>query len=117
MHSTEPPREPSDVLLAKYDQERNKRLKEVGVNQYVDVRSEGLRALDKDPWVNYDDPRVQNPPLKDGDSIKYLITGAGVNGIEFAGRLVDAGISSKDIVCVDIAGGWGGTWYVNQLAF
>lgn len=113
MHATQSPREASEALLAKYEQERNKRLKKEGIAQFIDVRSPDLQAINKDPWMNYNDPRVQNPPLKDGDHTKVLITGAGMNGIVFAGRLIESGISSKDVVCVDRAGGFGGTWYGN----
>jgi cation diffusion facilitator CzcD-associated flavoprotein CzcO len=101
----------SKALLNKYAEERNKHLKQPGVIQYVDICSKGLETLGKDPWVDYEDPRVKNPPLQDGDHIKYLITGAGINGVIFAGRLVEAGASSNEVVCVDIAGGFGGTWY------
>lgn len=109
-----PPDTVSEALHNKYEREKNKRLRKAGLGQYVDVRSQGLKALAKDPWVDYDDPRVKNPPLKDGDRIKYLITGAGINGVVFAGRLIEAGISREDVVCVDTAGGFGGTWYYNR---
>ncbi|PPJ50248.1 hypothetical protein CBER1_04875 [Cercospora berteroae] len=104
----------SEALHTKYELEKNKRLKESGISQYVDVRSQSLEALAKDPWVDYNDPRVRDPPLKDGDKIKYLITGAGINGVVFAGRLIEAGVGREDVVCVDIAGGFGGTWYYNR---
>lgn len=97
-------------LIQRYDAERDKRLNKAGVNQYIDVRSKEIQDLAKDPWVDYNDPRIQNPPLKDGSSIKFLISGAGHNGLLFGCRLVEAGFSGKDIVCVDIAGGFGGTW-------
>ncbi|EUC43525.1 hypothetical protein COCMIDRAFT_38526 [Bipolaris oryzae ATCC 44560] len=73
-----------------------------------------LQDLAKDPWVNWNDPKIQNPPLKDGGSVKFLINGAGHYGLLYACRLVEAGFSAKDIVCVDIAGGFGGTWYWNR---
>lgn len=100
------------ALLEIYDQERNKRLRKDGTAQYANFREPELQVFGKDPWVDYNDPRITNPPLKDGNSIKFLITGAGLNGLHYAGRLIEAGFSSKDIVLVDIAGGFGGTWYV-----
>ncbi|KAG9185555.1 hypothetical protein G6011_06886 [Alternaria panax] len=114
MGSVQPLEDVSKSILDKYAEERNKRLKDDGQKQYINFRAKGLTNLDKDPWVDYNDPRVKNAPLKDGVHIKYLITGAGVNGVILAGRFIEAGISSKDIVCVDVAGGFGGTWYYNR---
>ncbi|CAN9166149.1 unnamed protein product [Alternaria alternata] len=117
MGSIRPLQDVSGALLDRYAEERDKRLKHSGQKQYVNFRSQGLQDLDKDPWVDYSDPRVNDPPLKDGTNIKYLITGAGINGIVFGGRLIEAGISSKDVVCVDVAGGFGGTWYGDPVHF
>jgi hypothetical protein len=100
-----------EQLLRRYEKERDKRVTEAGLNQYIDFRSKEIQDLSKDPWVDYNDPRIQNPPLKDGGSIKFLISGAGHNGLLFGCRLAEAGFSGSDIVCVDIAGGFGGTWY------
>jgi hypothetical protein len=101
-----------EELVQRYDKERDKRLTKAGLSQYIDVRSKEIQDLARDPWVDYSASRIQNPPLKDGGSIKFLISGAGHNGLLFGCRLVEAGFSGRDIVCVDIAGGFGGTWYV-----
>ncbi|KAJ8115434.1 hypothetical protein OPT61_g2919 [Boeremia exigua] len=106
--------ETSKALLDKYRQEKEKRLNKLGLDQYTDIRSEDIQSLGRDPWVNYNDPRVNNPPLKPGAHVKVLIAGAGISGIIFAGRLIEAGFSNKEIVCIDIAGGFGGTWYYNR---
>ncbi|KAF5019288.1 hypothetical protein F66182_8706 [Fusarium sp. NRRL 66182] len=111
MSATQLPDETIKLLLNKYDHERDKRLKREGVNQYIDARSSSIESLSHDPWVDYNDPRVKNPPLKDKDHIKFLIIGAGINGVVDAGRLIEAGFSKKDVVCVDVAGGFGGIWY------
>ncbi|CAA9964209.1 cyclohexanone 1-2-monooxygenase [Pyrenophora teres f. maculata] len=105
-----------DELLQRYEKERDKRLNKAGLSQYIDVRSKEIQDLARDPWVDYTDPRIQKPPLKDGRSIKFLISGAGHNGILFGCRLVEAGFSGSDVVCVDIAGGFGGTWYWNRYS-
>lgn len=99
-----------DALVARYNQERDKRLRADGWSQYIDVRSREIQDLAKDPWVNYSDPRIQNPPLKDGSRVRFLVSGAGHAGLLFACRLAEAGFDGKDIVCVDVAGGFGGTW-------
>lgn len=104
----------AQTLVDKYAQERDKRIRADGVAQYIDVKTKEMRDLGRDPWVDYESPRITNPPLRDGDSIKFLIFGGGHNGILYAVRLIEAGFSSKDIVIVDIAGGFGGTWYWNR---
>ncbi|PSN65045.1 FAD/NAD(P)-binding domain-containing protein [Corynespora cassiicola Philippines] len=104
--------EATQAVIARYEKERDKRLRKDGNDQYVDVRSEEVKDLDYDPWVNYNDPQVNSPPLKDGDSLKVLISGAGINGLTAAARLIEAGIDSKNVVLVENAGGFGGTWYI-----
>ncbi|KAH8745897.1 cyclohexanone 1,2-monooxygenase [Diaporthe sp. PMI_573] len=104
----------SQELIEKYTQERAKRLRPDGVAQYIDVRSKEIQTLASDPWVNYESEAIKNAPLKDGSNIKFLICGGGHSGILYAYRLIEAGFSSKDIVNVDIAGGFGGTWYWNR---
>ncbi|KAH4267327.1 hypothetical protein HBI04_134890 [Parastagonospora nodorum] len=106
--------EDEEQLLQRYKEERAKRLTKVGRGQHIDTRSEDIKDLARDPWVDYSDPLIQNPPLKDGSRVKFLISGAGHNGLLFACRLAEAGFSGSDIVCVDIAGGFGGTWYWNR---
>ena len=106
-----------EQLLQRYKEERAKRLTKVGRGQHIDTRSEDIKDLARDPWVDYSDPLIQNPPLKDGSSVKFLISGAGHNGLLFACRLAEAGFSGSDIVCVDIAGGFGGTWCVLSIVF
>jgi cation diffusion facilitator CzcD-associated flavoprotein CzcO len=98
----------------KYAQERQKRIHPEGTAQYINVRSPEIEELGEDPWVDYEALAKTDPPLRDGDKIKVLITGAGHNGILFAARLIDVGFDPKDIVLVDIAGGYGGTWYWNR---
>ncbi|KAH7350657.1 hypothetical protein BKA65DRAFT_582608 [Rhexocercosporidium sp. MPI-PUGE-AT-0058] len=90
----------SNELLDKYASERSKRLRADGTAQYTTVDHSAIAA--------------QDPPLKDGGHIKFLIVGAGHNGILFAARLIEAGFNTKDIVLVDVAGGYGGTWYWNR---
>ncbi|USP77312.1 uncharacterized protein yc1106_04586 [Curvularia clavata] len=103
-----------DSLVERYAEERQKRLRRDGNAQYVDLHSTDLQDLAEDPWADYEAIAKTDGPLHDGDNIRFLITGAGHNGILFAARLIDAGFSPKDIVLVDVAGGYGGTWYWNR---
>ncbi|KAJ7096281.1 hypothetical protein C8R44DRAFT_835126 [Mycena epipterygia] len=57
---------------------------------------------------------TKTPPLKDGDTVKFLVFGAGYDGLLFAVRLVQAGFRVADIRLVDGAGGFGRTWYWNR---
>lgn len=101
-------------LARKYAEERAKRLRPDMAAQYVDFRSPDIVDLGEDPFVDYETLAGQEPPLKHGSSIKFLIIGGGHNGLLFAYRLIEAGFQSTDICIVDSAGGFGGTWYWNR---
>lgn len=105
----------ASVLAAKYAEERTKRLRPDGIHQYTTVRSSStLQDLGFDPWIDYEALAAEEPCLKDGDQIKFLIIGAGHSGLLYAHRLIEAGFQSTDIRIVDTAGGFGGTWYWNR---
>lgn len=99
-------------VVEKYAQEREKRLGK-GLGQFVDLRhSEKFKPLLDDPWVEPGTPI--NQAVQDGGHCKILIVGAGYGGILFAVNLIKAGFQAEDIVIVDPAGGFGGTWYWNR---
>lgn len=105
------------AVIAKYAEERDKRLnlRPDGLKQYTNVHlSEKYSDLGKDPWIDYDALAQEEPSLKDGDRIKFLITGGGHSGLLYAHRLIEAGFKSDDIRIIDTAGGFGGTWYWNR---
>lgn len=77
-------------------------------------KSPFLADINKDHWADYDKIAKETPPLEDGSRVKFLIIGAGHSGLVHAYHLTAAGFSSQDIVLVDVAGGWGGTWYWNR---
>ena len=101
-------------FVKKYEAEREKRLGNGGSNQYIDVRKvdKWNSLLVDDPWPEADAPI--NDVVPDGGSCKILIAGAGYGGLVFAVRLLQAGFSVDDLVFVDSAGGFGGTWYWNR---
>ena len=87
----------SDVS-EKYAAEREKRARPDGLSQYIDLsKSDKFKQFQADNWVDYKAINTQDPPLKDGSFHKFLILGAGYGGLLFATRLVQAGISAKDI--------------------
>lgn len=100
---------PNDInYIKKYASERDKRLGK-GSGQYLDPKkSERLKHLLEDPWIESGTPIKQVVP--DGGHSKFLIVGAGYGGILFAVELIKKGYSLRDIMIVDPAGGFGGTW-------
>ncbi|RMZ67967.1 phenylacetone monooxygenase [Pyrenophora seminiperda CCB06] len=104
-------------LQARYAQERDKRLRADGMQQYTRLPSEAEKPLSDDPWVGLgqqENGKQEAGPLKDGGEIQFLMIGAGHVGLLAGGRLIQAGFSAKDMCLVDVAGGFGGTWYWNR---
>ncbi|KAK7709397.1 hypothetical protein SLS64_006310 [Diaporthe eres] len=106
-----------DSIANKYEEEREKRFNAMSAGQggRLQFRSSSLmNNLDQDPWADFDNLAKQTPPLRDDSEIRFLILGAGHNGILFAYHLIAAGFKASEIVVVDPAGGFGGTWYWNR---
>jgi cation diffusion facilitator CzcD-associated flavoprotein CzcO len=105
-----------ESIAKKYEEEREKRLKAIsdGGGRLSFRNSSIGNKLDQDPWADYDNLAKQTPPLRDGSEIRFLILGAGHNGILFVYHLIAAGFKPSEIVIVDPAGGYGGTWYWNR---
>ncbi|KAH7043303.1 hypothetical protein B0J12DRAFT_198722 [Macrophomina phaseolina] len=101
------------VLENRYAQERDKRLRPEGFEQYVALRGADEPLAD-DPWIGQQPETREAGPLQDGDNIQFLIIGAGHVGLLAGGRLVEAGFDAQDMCLVDVAGGFGGTWYWNR---
>ncbi|KAF7364874.1 Phenylacetone monooxygenase [Mycena venus] len=103
------------AIRQKYIEERNKRLRPDGVKQFLKLaNSTQFKYLDDDPWVDHAAYNAGAPALNDGDDIKFLVLGAGYGGLLFAVHLIEAGFNAADIRIVDVAGGFGGTWYWNR---
>ncbi|MCJ1388932.1 hypothetical protein MMC18_001783 [Xylographa bjoerkii] len=106
-----------DVLQAaeRYGEERAKRLRDDGDSQFVDISlSDKFQQFQEDPWVDtatVKDARTMFPDNR----CKLLIFGAGFGGLLYAVRMIEAGIRPEDIRIVDIAGGFGGTWFFNRF--
>ena len=98
----------------RYGEERAKRLRDDGNNQFVDASlSHKFQHFQEDPWVDtaaVKDARTMFP----NDHCQMLILGAGWGGLLYAVRMAEAGIRPEDIRIVDTAGGFGGTWYWNR---
>ncbi|KAK7967975.1 phenylacetone monooxygenase [Apiospora aurea] len=99
----------------KYSAERAKRLATTNFAKRLEVSKDpSVRDLLQDPWADYDARAKEAPYLENGSRTKFLIVGAGHSGLIHAYHLIKAGFDPKDLVIVDNAGGWGGTWYWNR---
>jgi cyclohexanone monooxygenase len=93
-----------DVLRDKYRTERDKRLREDGNDQYIDI-SEYSQYLD-DPYTL---PATREPLF---DEVTVAIIGGGFGGLLAGARLREAGI--EDLRVIEKGGDFGGTWYWNR---
>jgi cyclohexanone monooxygenase len=95
-----------DALHAKYLAERDKRLREDGIGQYVEVKAEFSHYVD-DPYV---EPGFTREPVT--DAVEFTVIGGGFGGLLMGARLREAGFESLRFV--EAAGDFGGTWYWNR---
>jgi cation diffusion facilitator CzcD-associated flavoprotein CzcO len=95
-----------DALRERYRQERDKRVRADGNEQYVEVKGDFSRYID-DPYV---DPGLTREPLT--DAVEVLIIGGGFGGLLAGARLHQAGV--RDIRIIEKGGDFGGTWYWNR---
>lgn len=96
-----------DQLREKYREERDKRIRADGNDQYIEVTGDFSHYID-DPYV---EPGFEREALQ--TQVEVLIIGGGFGGMLAAARLRDTGID--DLMIVEKGGGFGGTWYWNQI--
>ena len=75
-----------DVLAEKYLQERDKRLRDDGNDQYLEVKGD-FSYFVEDPFI---DEEIERSPLE--DEVEVVIVGGGFGGMVAAARLKEAGI-------------------------
>ncbi|KLO29407.1 monooxygenase [Mycolicibacter heraklionensis] len=95
-----------NALRDKYARERQRRLRNDGIDQYVEVAGRFARFAE-DPWA---DPGFSREPLS--DEVDVAIVGAGFGGLLTGARLRELGVRS--IRLIDKAADVGGTWYWNR---
>jgi cation diffusion facilitator CzcD-associated flavoprotein CzcO len=93
------------ALKRKYAEERDKRLRPDGNDQYLRLTGQLSHYLE-DPYT----PVVERPTLH--DHVTVAVIGGGFGGLLTSARLVEAGID--DIRLIDKGGDFGGTWYWNR---
>ena len=94
-----------EALRRKYRQERDKRLRPDGNDQYLELKGQLAHYLD-DPYT----PRVEREPVT--DHVTFAFIGGGFAGLVTGARLTEAGI--RDIRIIEKGGDFGGTWYWNR---
>ncbi|NRQ35792.1 NAD(P)/FAD-dependent oxidoreductase [Nonomuraea sp. NN258] len=93
------------ALRRKYLQERDKRLRPDGNDQYLRLSGRLARYLD-DPHT----PVTARPPRTDHVTVAFI--GGGFAGLATGARLKEAGVT--DVRIVEKGGDFGGTWYWNR---
>jgi cyclohexanone monooxygenase len=96
-----------EALRTKYREERDKRLRPDGNDQYVEVVGELAHFVD-DPYTTW----VDREPLT--DHVEVVVLGGGFGGLLAGARLLDAGLAPADIRIIEKGGDFGGTWYWNR---
>jgi cation diffusion facilitator CzcD-associated flavoprotein CzcO len=95
-----------EALRKKYREERDKRLRADGNDQYIHLTGR-LAKFAEDPYVA---APMQRPALT--DIVDVAIVGAGFAGLIMGARLRQAGVRS--IRLIEKGGDVGGTWYWNR---
>ena len=96
-----------DALREKYRQERDKRVRPDGEDQYIELAGKFAHYAEEDPYA---DPSFTRRPLN--DEIEIAIIGGGFSGLLAAARLREAGLD--DFRIIEAGGDFGGTWYWNR---
>ncbi len=94
-----------EALRRKYREERDKRIRPDGNEQYIEPTGRFANLLE-DPYVE----RVERDPVV--QDIDVALIGAGFSGLCTGARLKAAGVT--DIHLIDGAGDVGGVWYWNR---
>jgi cation diffusion facilitator CzcD-associated flavoprotein CzcO len=94
-----------DALRRRYREERDKRLRPDGNDQYIRLTGRFAHYL-KDPYT----PVTERPPKTDHVTVAFI--GGGFAGLLTGARLKEAGVT--DVRIVEKGGDFGGTWYWNR---
>lgn len=94
-----------ETLRQKYLEERGKRLRADGNDQYIQLKDQLSHYLD-DPYM----PVVSRAPKT--DHVTFAFVGGGFAGLVAGARLKEAGV--EDVRIVEKGGDFGGTWYWNR---
>ena len=93
-------------LRDKYKEERDKRLRPDGNDQYQEVKGDFSYFIE-DPYIENE---IKRDPLE--DEVEVVIIGGGFGGMLAGARLRESGIN--DFRIIEKGGDFGGTWYWNR---
>ena len=96
-----------ELVRRKYQEERDRRIRRDGNEQYRAVDEQELKHYVFDPYV---EPGFTRDPRS--DEVEVAVIGGGFGGMYAAARLIEAEIT--DFVMLEKAGDFGGTWYWNR---
>jgi cyclohexanone monooxygenase len=96
-----------DALREKYRQERDKRVRKDGEDQYIELAGKFARYAEEDPYA---DPAFTRPPIS--EELEIAVIGGGFSGLLAGARLREAGLD--DFRIIEAGGDFGGTWYWNR---
>ena len=99
------PSSDKEALRRRYREERDKRIRPDGNDQYIEIKGK-LSYYLEDPYT----PRKARDPVN--DHVTFAFIGGGFSGLVTGARLVEAGIT--DVRIVEKGGDFGGTWYWNR---
>ena len=94
-----------DALKEKYREERDKRLRPDGNEQYIRITGKWTHYLE-DPYT----PVTPREPVSDHVTVAFI--GGGFAGLVTGARLVEHGVT--DVRIIEKGGDFGGTWYWNR---
>ena len=94
-----------EALKRKYREERDKRLRSDGNEQYIQIKDKFGHYLE-DPYI----PVKERAPVT--DHVTFAFIGGGFAGLVTGARLKEAGIT--DVRIIEKGGDFGGTWYWNR---
>ncbi len=94
-----------EALRARYREERDKRIRPDGNDQYIEPTGRFAHFRD-DPYV----ARKERAPLT--DEVTMVVIGGGFSGLCTGARLAEAGID--DVRIIEGGGDFGGAWYWNR---
>lgn len=94
-----------DELKQKYAEERGKRIRADGNDQYLELKDQLAHYLE-DPYVEVKEREPKN------DHVTVAFIGGGFAGLVTGARLAEQGIT--DVRILDKGGDFGGTWYWNR---
>ena len=94
-----------EALRAKYLAERDKRIRDDGIDQYIDV-GDDFATYAEDPYTPI------TPRQAIAEHTEMIIIGGGFGGLLMAARAHEVGVT--DIRMIETGGDFGGTWYWNR---